>query len=271
MPSPFPGMDPYLEGEVWSDVHQAVAGRVRDQLTPQVRPKYTARLIPRIVTEKNPGDEGDGAVVYPDTDIFLTAPAWTPGPSAATATLTPRTATVPMASALRWKLVTVEIWDRDPEELVTAVEVLSPVNKRGRGLLAYRRKRKRYWEQGANVVEIDLLRAGTRPFRGPGMPDSPYYVCLTPAGKTRGDVWAFGLRDALPTVPIPLRGDDGPAAVDLAAALTDSYDAAGYDLRVDYAADPPPPALSAEDAAFVAETLAPVRNASDRPADRDGE
>ena len=44
MPSPFPGMDPYLEGYLWPDVHHALAAKIRQQLTPLLRPRYTARL-----------------------------------------------------------------------------------------------------------------------------------------------------------------------------------------------------------------------------------
>jgi hypothetical protein len=29
MPSPFPGMDPYLEGVIWPDVHQSLANEIR--------------------------------------------------------------------------------------------------------------------------------------------------------------------------------------------------------------------------------------------------
>lgn len=40
MPSPFPGMDPYLEGYLWPDVHNALAAKVRQLLTPLIRPRY---------------------------------------------------------------------------------------------------------------------------------------------------------------------------------------------------------------------------------------
>ena len=261
MPSPFPGMDPYLEGEVWSDVHQELAGELRRRLVPLVRPKYTARLVPRIVIEKSP--EAEEGSMYPDFDVILAKPGWSAGPGESAATLTPATATVPMGASVRWKLVTVEVHHRGTGDLVTAIEVLSPVNKRRPGLLNYRRKRKEYWERGANLIEIDLLRRGTRPFRGPGMPRGDYYVCLTPAGKKRVDVWAMTLRDPLPTVPVPLLGDDGPAALDIGAALADAYDAAAYDLRVDYAADPPPPPLSDADRAWIAARLADRRSRSE--------
>lgn len=34
MPSPFPGMDPYLEGEEWVDVYQRFATAISDHLMP---------------------------------------------------------------------------------------------------------------------------------------------------------------------------------------------------------------------------------------------
>ena len=271
MPSPFPGMDPYLEGEVWSDLHQTLAAELRRRLVPQVRPKYTVRLVPRIEIEK-PGDEDETAIVFPDTDVILARPDWVGGPATAgAATLAPPTATVPMGAAVRWKLVTVEVRERVGEELVTALEILPPSNKRRPGLIDYRRKRKRYWEQGANLVEIDLLRAGARPFNGPGMPATAYRVCVTPAGQKKVDVWAFGLRDPAPTFPVPLWDGDGPASLDLGDSLKSIYDEAGYDLRVNYRRDPPAPPLAADDAAFVARTLAPLRGGSGAPAGRDGD
>ena len=49
MPSPFPGMDPYIEDpEVWSDFHSDLAGEIRAQLNPHIQPAYVARLVPRV-------------------------------------------------------------------------------------------------------------------------------------------------------------------------------------------------------------------------------
>lgn len=44
MPSPFPGMDPYLEGYLWPDVHHRLATQISDQLMPMSRPRYVARI-----------------------------------------------------------------------------------------------------------------------------------------------------------------------------------------------------------------------------------
>ena len=54
MPSPFPGMDPYLEGYLWPDVHNALANKIRQQLTPVLRPRYTARLGIYVMEDRRP-------------------------------------------------------------------------------------------------------------------------------------------------------------------------------------------------------------------------
>ena len=57
-------------------------------------------------------------------------------------------------------------------------------------------------------------------------------------------VWPVGLRDRLPTVPVPLRAPDPDVLLDLPAALDAIYDEAAYDLSIDYDALPPPPPLT---------------------------
>ena len=42
MPSPFPGMDPYLEGNWWTSFHAFYAPEIARQLNRQLRPKYIA-------------------------------------------------------------------------------------------------------------------------------------------------------------------------------------------------------------------------------------
>jgi hypothetical protein len=45
MPSPFPGMNPYLEQpDAWQDFHQGYIARARDALAAQVLPKYFVKL-----------------------------------------------------------------------------------------------------------------------------------------------------------------------------------------------------------------------------------
>lgn len=45
MPSPFPGMDPFLEhADVFHDFHERFVPRIADALTPSIRPKYIAKV-----------------------------------------------------------------------------------------------------------------------------------------------------------------------------------------------------------------------------------
>lgn len=47
MPSPFPGMDPYIEqSKLWVDFHNRLADEISAQLNSQIRLAYFARLTP---------------------------------------------------------------------------------------------------------------------------------------------------------------------------------------------------------------------------------
>jgi hypothetical protein len=50
MPSPFPGMDPYLEGSTWMNFHGQLCAEIARQLGPKLRPRYLARLTERFFT-----------------------------------------------------------------------------------------------------------------------------------------------------------------------------------------------------------------------------
>src|SRR4051794_38884233 len=67
MPSPFPGMDPYLEAR-WSDVHAALCPAIRAALQPLLPPGLRARAIEDVLLESVGGErlgrfEGDAVVV----------------------------------------------------------------------------------------------------------------------------------------------------------------------------------------------------------------
>jgi hypothetical protein len=68
VPSPFPGMDPYLGGYLWLDVHSALAHTIRQQLAPQIQPKYVARLEISVVEDQSPAAEI--GIMYPDVEVI---------------------------------------------------------------------------------------------------------------------------------------------------------------------------------------------------------
>src|SRR5580704_10142616 len=60
MPSPFPGMDPYLETpDLWPDVHHGLISQIQNALNPGLRPRYVARVELRVYVsdDDDPGRE----------------------------------------------------------------------------------------------------------------------------------------------------------------------------------------------------------------------
>ncbi|MDY7078539.1 MAG: DUF4058 family protein [Chloroflexota bacterium] len=240
MPSPFPGMDPYLESRLlWHDVHQALATQIRRQIAPHLSPRYVARLETRFVSSTPDGQTV--SVLYPDVDVTSTRlrerTTMTYEPSTDdVATVTPP---LVLRVAEQIKLVTVEIRDVAQNRLVTSIEILSPVNKWGAGLEEYRYKREKVLSSGAHLLEIDLLRQGTRVPVLIGLPQSDYFVFLTRAERhDLVETWPISVRDPLPAVPLPLLPGDDDVVLDLGHALRAIYDEARYDLSIDYSQPP---------------------------------
>lgn len=251
MASPFPGMDPYLEGYLWPDVHHSLATQIRDQLMPQLRPRYVARIEIQVVQDESP--EGEIGIMYPDVEIVQVRPRPAPPPTGyggagilvAEAPTTPETIAVTL-TAVEVRLAAVHILDAAQNQLITSIEILSPVNKHEPGVTKYREKRQSLHEAGVHLLEIDLLRRGQRPVNHPRIPPSAYRVVLTRAKSSVGHVWALQLQDNLPVLPIPLRAPDNDITLDLGLALRTIYERAAYDLSINYREPPPPPTLSPE-------------------------
>ncbi|MBI4770382.1 MAG: DUF4058 family protein [Chloroflexi bacterium] len=260
MPSPFPGMDPYLESDLWPDLHQRLAGAISALLTPRLAPHYVARLVTTVVSSEPLPD--DVEIMYPDVEVVRRPLPAGPGAPVAVAErprVAPPALEVFTVMPLPVKLVNVEVRDARNRTLITAIEILSPFNKRTPDHAAYRRKRNAILTSAVHLLEIDLLRAGARPPMQARLPGAPYFVFLSRAGRRpQTEVWPVGLREALPVVPVPLRLPDPDVPLDLQAAFNTCYNEARYDLDVDYSL-PPDPLLSESDAAWAAELLAPAR------------
>jgi hypothetical protein len=252
-------MDPYLEGYLWPDVHHALANKIRQLLAPRLRPRYVVRLEIYVVEDSAP--ESEIGIMYPDVEIMLTGSLRTPehaNPSMAatpSARETPAALTIPVLEPVEVRIPTVEIRDTASNELVTCIEILSPVNKREPGLAVYRQKRQRLYHAGVHLLEINLLRRGLWPVAHPRVPETAYLVALTRAHSGATQLWPLGLRDTLPAVPIPLREPDADSLLELEAAFAAIYDEAGYDLSIDYTQAPPPPPLSDADSAWTRQLL----------------
>ena len=246
MPSPFPGMDPYLEEpSLWPDVHHALISEIQAQLNRDLRPKYHVRVEERIYVsdENDPGRK----VIVPDPRVV---DSQRPEPSWAGSIVVGGDVEVAEPIELTTLIddemheARLEVIDREHRCVVTVIEILSPSNKvpGSRGRASYVEKRADVMNSPSHFVEIDLLRGGEPITARELVPPADYYVDVSEkARRPKGRVWPILLTQRLPVIPIPLRPEDGDAPLDLQQILAASYDRAAYDLQVDYRTAPSPP------------------------------
>lgn len=245
MPSPFPGMNPYLEHPaLWPEVHSRLIVAIADSLNPQLLPKYRAALDRRVY-------EIDGSeallVGIPDVTVEQQRQRTTSAPIAVlTPTTSPISVQVPVPLEIRESFLQVQ--EVATRTVVTAIELLSPTNKQfGRGRSAYETKRREVLASQTHLVEIDLLRSGQPMTILQGNIDSHYRILVSRGNqRPRADLYAFNLQDAIPPFPLPLQPGDVEPLLDLQPLLNQVYDRAGFDVTIDYA-QAPTPALEPED------------------------
>jgi hypothetical protein len=76
MPNPFPGVDPYLEGDLWITVHTDLCAEIARQLAPKLRPRYVALSTRRVVLAAP--DETEWSGTHPDVSVLASQPATLP-------------------------------------------------------------------------------------------------------------------------------------------------------------------------------------------------
>ncbi len=244
MKSPFPGMDPYLEHPaLWPDVHNSLISAIRDDLSAKVAPRYYVGLERRAYLV-SPDDLV--LVGRPDIALIPTG-SFQPRRTLPLADVAVLEVDVPMSDEVSENFL--EIHEVKTGNLVTIMELLSPANKLlGQGRREYEEKRAQVFRSRTNLIEIDLLRAG-EPMPVIGRPVQSDYRILVSRGtqRPRARLYAFNLRQPIPTFHIPLLPGDTEPEVDLGHILHALYERARFDLRLDYTIPPVPP-LSAEDA-----------------------
>ncbi|MHB1558691.1 MAG: DUF4058 family protein [Isosphaeraceae bacterium] len=244
MPSPFPGMNPYLEQEdVWHDFHERFLPTAAEMIGAQVQPDYIVKIDEHNYVHGMP--EGPRRLLGRADLGETTREPVASGPSAAIGMIeAPAHVWLPAVDIGSESFI--EIRDRRSRELVGVVELLNPANKRpGPDRAQYLAKRGKILKGQARLVEIDLLRAGEpTPWERPAC---TYSVAVSRSDDgPRAGFWPIGLRDPLPVIPIPLRPPHPDARLDLQALLHQIYDAAGYAYYLYEGA--PSPALAPEDA-----------------------
>ncbi len=258
MPSPFPGMDPYIEQPaIWPDFHSDLAGEMRARLNPSLRPRYYATTEVTIIYEDV--ESGKRRQGRPDVGVHSLREAQVTYP---TVSATDSDPPMPVESRVApddpLKLYHVEIRAANNQRLVTSIEILSPANKQhGHDAYeSYQRKRRGILVSEVHLIEIDLLRGGERPPLLDPVPSAPYYITLSRADRRPVvTVWPVPIRTKLPVVPVPLLTPDSDVPLDLNAVVASVYERGAYDLRINYLQPPSPPELSPEEQAWVESLL----------------
>lgn len=238
MPSPFPGMNPYLEQEdAWSDFHQSLIHEIRDQLTPQLRPAYIVKIEHHVFIRELPEDQWR---MFARADVAVADRHHGDNGSSTVAIQAPAMGQVPLAVDIE-RHAFLEIRDRAKRELVAVIEVLSPSNKNpGPDREQYLVKRNQLLLSSVHLVEIDLLRGGPRlPVQN--LPACDYFMLVSRAGaRPEVELWPLHLADPLPPIPIPVHAGRTDATLNLKPLLDRVYDGAGYEDYI-YQFKPQPP------------------------------
>jgi hypothetical protein len=223
MSSPFPGMDLYLEDPAfWVGFHFTFISYWSEALGDLLPEEFEVNINER--------------VYLLDNELRF-------GP-------------IPVTVLDRPREPYIEILHRPKRSLVAVCDLLSLANKEEPGRTEYLQKRNTLLEKSIHLVELDLLLSGRcSPMRQP-LPkgDYHYFVCRA---EQRPDcqVYSWGLRDALPRLPVPLREPYPDLIFDLAAVFNTAYDRGRYGRRIPYRAACAAP-LTAEDRQWVEGVIA---------------
>jgi hypothetical protein len=241
----FPGMDPWLEHpDLWPDVHNSLITAIRDELMPKVLPRYVVRVESR--TTVLTGLDVD-LLYRPDLAVRaanLSALAVDRGVAVLERTQARHfEVIVPLIEQDEIEETFLTIQELPDRKLVTAIEVLSPTNKKTKDARAeYLGKRRNLIRSGVNFVEVDLLRSGEpMPVQNyPPRGDYRVLVCRPRVSRT-SDLYSFSYTEPIPDIPIPLLPGDAEPSLKLNDVLHSLMDRARYDLSIDYRVPPDPP------------------------------
>jgi hypothetical protein len=180
MPSPFPGMDPYLEDRtLWPSFHQQLVNCLYQIVLPALVDRYRARVVQRSYAPEHPS--------FPSElhEEYLEIRQRSDGQ---------------LISAL---------------DTVTPANKITLAGRR-----AYLEVRSQFRAANSNIVEIDLVLQGQPmlAYSRDGLPPWDYAVTVTRAtNPERYEIYAATLQKRLPRFRLPLAADDRDTVLDLHA------------------------------------------------------
>jgi hypothetical protein len=256
MPSPFPGMDPYLEDTAhFRSFHHGFISAICAALNRTLPPRYAAKSDERLVVAEQGGDR------WPDVTVSRRPSGSRDAPAAAAAVADPA---LYVRSALqeRHEAFINIIIPRPYRRLVATIEVLSPTNKAAgsRNRDAYLAKQTELLASDSHFLEIDLLRGGAHTVaasaESPPRPSGWHgVVCLHRSGTDGFELWPVAMQNRLPRIPVPLVDGDADVVLELQSAFDRCFEEAGFARDVDYDG-PPPGAFSAGELQWIEAALA---------------
>jgi len=256
MPSPLPGMDLYLEQPAfWASFHSRFVVAMADAIEVLLDSAYYVEVEVRTYLSQT---DGSMLIGIPDAVVAQAADLPT-GVNPATASVAvqarPQRVTVPLPETVKERYL--EIRELETGAVVTAIELLSPANKRpGPGRNAYEAKRRQILGSLTHLVELDLLRGGQPMAVGGHTADTPYRILISASDqRPAADLYGVWLQAPLPTIPIPLKPPHGPILLDLQSVFDGVYNRGRYHARLDYTQPPPAPALSPDTQAWLEDVL----------------
>jgi hypothetical protein len=257
MPSPFPGMDPYLEApELWPAFHNAFIYCLNAAINRQLPPGFASRLEERLVVE-----EGIRHYVA-DVSVGQSGPS----PSGISVAESPSKLAMEWAieesEPFRETFIEIQTREGSQRRVVAVVELLSYANKfPGKGREDYLTKQKTFLASEIHLLEIDFLRAGPHTLAVSqsslrerfGRYD--YAVSLHRSGDGRRfQMVAWQVPHALPTVLVPLEAPHPDLEIDLQPLLVRAYDECNFAQLIDYSRLPEP-SVNEETLAWLTERL----------------
>jgi Protein of unknown function (DUF4058) len=259
MPSPFPGMDPYLEApEHWHNVHHGLINAIAADLNTNLPEGFAAEIEEKVYVLYPDGYYPDVVVLRQETPAPIPIPNTTSASGNTILAPTPSLYVELRQEEIRLPVIHI-VATTAPDVVVTAIEVLSPVNKRGEGNIQYAEKRDLLLQSDTHLLEIDLLRSGRHTVAVPAQElksqaDWDYLICLHRVKERGFQCWAFTVRNTLPVVQIPLTESRADFLLDMQKAFTRTYEEGPFRRRIRYN-EPLTPPLQAKDRAWASALL----------------
>ena len=267
MPSPFVGMNPYLEDPaLWPGVHASLIAEMRNAINARIPDKYFADVEERVYLCES--DDPSYRLIIPDVAVReagergFESLGGEPADSAGVAT-----AIAPVRAPIMLRLEHTErrlvIQTVQGQRVITVIEVVSPSNKvvGSAGRRTYVEKRDEMLNSDTHFIEIDLLRAGERIPAEVGLRKTHYRIAVSRTqDRPNANWWLFNLPQRIPQIPVPLGPGDEDVTLDLQAVLPEVYDRGRYVRRLNYAQPPPPPEFGPVDGAWLQAQLDKLRS-----------